>query len=481
VYPTFKDVLFYLENYKATGREAQWMQSTLRAVAVLCFGETGNVLNTNPEVSIDKLLEMDVILELDVLTDSDKTFLVESLLLWIHHYRMQQGGREKFKHAIIVEETHHILLRRKQELSGNEAITDVLLREIRELGESVILLDQHPSLISLPALGNTYCTVAMNLKHKSDTDAVANCLLLHSLDKDFLGKIETGYGIVRLQGRGFTPFLVRFPLVRIKKGIVTDEILDEKMKAISQELGLVQTDIRRESGILTQGKLGKVKNVGIRSGDENSIVEGDSLEKFDGIRLSEGETLFLKDILKNPVATMIERYSSLSFSRRKGNAVKNDLLKKKLIETKKVRHNGSWVKLQSLTYNGKKVLRELGYNVIENDRGGGLEHEYWKSKIKKYFEEKGFHVVKEYPIGHGRTVDLLVERGDVKFPVEVETGNSDIRRNIEKCLEHGFSYVVVVPLRHSVYLECKELEKEYDPAKVKFLKLSVFERKLGEA
>ena len=37
--------------------------------------------------------------------------------------------------------------------TGEETVTDVLLREIRELGESVICLDQHPSLISKPALG----------------------------------------------------------------------------------------------------------------------------------------------------------------------------------------------------------------------------------------------------------------------------------------------------------------------------------------
>jgi hypothetical protein len=35
-------------------------------------------------------------------------------------------------------------------------VTDVILREIRELGEAIVCLDQHPSLISKPALGNTY-------------------------------------------------------------------------------------------------------------------------------------------------------------------------------------------------------------------------------------------------------------------------------------------------------------------------------------
>jgi 3-dehydroquinate synthetase len=51
--------------------------------------------------------------------------------LWIHHFRLSEGERETFKHAIIIEEAHHILLRKKQEMTGTEAVTDIILREIR--------------------------------------------------------------------------------------------------------------------------------------------------------------------------------------------------------------------------------------------------------------------------------------------------------------------------------------------------------------
>jgi CubicO group peptidase (beta-lactamase class C family) len=167
-YPNLNDVKNWLEKYRARGREAAWMDSAQRAVGVLCFGEVGNVLNHRTNFPIKELLNQNVILELDALTNSDKIFFIESLLLWIHHFRMAEGKREQFKHAIIIKEAHHVLLRRKQEAMGEEAVTDVILREIRELGEAIILIDQHPSLISKPALGNTYCTIAMNLKHRSD-------------------------------------------------------------------------------------------------------------------------------------------------------------------------------------------------------------------------------------------------------------------------------------------------------------------------
>lgn len=167
-YPTLADVRDYLLAYKAKGREASWMESALRAAEVLCFGDMGTTLNEPPFVDIARILDNRVVLELDALTNADKTFLIESLLLWIHHYRLGQPQREDFKHAIFIEEAHHILLRKKQEATGEEAVTDVLLREIRELGEAVIVLDQHPSLISKPAPGNTYTTFAFNLKHRGD-------------------------------------------------------------------------------------------------------------------------------------------------------------------------------------------------------------------------------------------------------------------------------------------------------------------------
>ena len=77
---------------------------------------------------------------------------------------------------------------------------DVILREIREFGESIIFLDQHPSLVSIPALGNSYCTIAMNLKHGNDVSALGRAMLLKDEDKESLGKLSVGEAIVKIQG-----------------------------------------------------------------------------------------------------------------------------------------------------------------------------------------------------------------------------------------------------------------------------------------
>lgn len=53
-----------------------------------------------------------------------------------------------------------------------------MVADVAEPREAVVLVDQHPSLISVPALGNTYTTIAMNLKHRSDVNAVGAAMLL---------------------------------------------------------------------------------------------------------------------------------------------------------------------------------------------------------------------------------------------------------------------------------------------------------------
>lgn len=188
---------------------------------------------------LDALLTQQVILELDALTNNDMTFLIETLVLWIHHYRLQDGSRERFKHAIVVEEAHHVLFRSKE---AREGIMDVTLRETRELGEAIIVIDQHPSLISLPSLGNSYCTIAMNLKHGTDVRAIGKAMLLAPEQQDYLGRLDVGTGIVKLQGRWQQPFVVSFPCAPITKGTITDGDLRPRAAGDSAAKGTVTDD-----------------------------------------------------------------------------------------------------------------------------------------------------------------------------------------------------------------------------------------------
>jgi len=49
----------------------------------------------------------------------------------------------------------------------------MLLRQCREIGIAIIVVDQHPALISSGCLGNTYTTICLNLKDPSDINKAA--------------------------------------------------------------------------------------------------------------------------------------------------------------------------------------------------------------------------------------------------------------------------------------------------------------------
>jgi DNA-binding MarR family transcriptional regulator len=445
-YPTVANLRSWLQSYGAKGREASWMESAVRAVETLCFGEVGNVLNDGPFYDISRLLSKKVVLELDALTNADKTFLIEALLLWIHHYRMAQGQREEFKHAIFIEEAHHILLRKKQEATGEETITDVLLREIRELGESIICLDQHPSLISKPALGNTYATFAMNLKHRGDISMIQDSLLLDSEQAGYLGRLEVGWSIVRLQGRWFWPFLVKLPLLKVEKGRMTDARLRGITKNKRNELSrLLSSSGSFSSPILAQNAISDPESTQNREilPIRNKGKRGKMMDekKLCAIELTTQEKDMLMDIWQNPTSSVTERYKRVFLSCSFGNRLQSSMVERGLINCSYIVTPKGRIKILSLTEEGRKAL---GISAGKSDRHGGPEHKYWAKRIADHLRAKGHKVAQEVPVGGGKTIDIVAMRDDKRIAFEIETGKSDAAANVRKCLEAGFDRVVVV-------------------------------------
>lgn len=454
-YPTFYDVQKSLESIQVKGRSAQWMDSTVRTLGVLCFGEFSRVLNTEKNSPVEDLLKENAVFELDCLTNSDKTFFIEALLLWIHHFRMSEGQRETFKHAIIIEEAHHILLRKKQEMTGEEAVTDIILREIRELGEAIILIDQHPSLISMPALGNTYTTICMNLKHKADMRTISESLLLDAEQVDFLGQLEIGTAIVKLQGRHFRPFLVKIPLFPIRKGIITDDGLKRGNESDSAE-----------SRVIRAGE--ELKEV-IR--DIRGLVKGESEEdqemtgraKEEGLIKNERE--FLIDIGKFPVSGVTTRYARMGLSRHQGNTLQKSLILKGFVTFRQVSSLKGRLKVLVLTARGKDAIRDVKIEKVFN-KNASWEHEYWKYRIGMHYRKNGCDVTFEYRIGEGKSVDVMAEKDGKKIAIEVETGKSDYVYNVKKDLACGFDEIMVLTIdnetKEKILAELKEAGLDSD-------------------
>jgi hypothetical protein len=116
---------------------------------------------------------------------------------------------------------------------GGQSVMEITFREIREFGESVVVLHQHPSKIAISSLGNTYCTICLNLKHQKDVNAMAQSMLLEGEEKDLLGRLEMGQAVVKLQGRAPRPFLIEIPDFSVMEGTVTDNVIRLHMGAVS--------------------------------------------------------------------------------------------------------------------------------------------------------------------------------------------------------------------------------------------------------
>ncbi len=439
VYPTFEDVKTWLENYKTKGREGQWMDSTIRVIGTLCYGDIGKVLNVKGPVGVDDLLKRNVIFELDALTNSDKTFFIESLMLFIHHYRLQDRDRETFKHAILIEEAHHVLLKKKE---SKETVMDVILREIRELGESIILIDQHPSLISIPSLGNTYCTIAMNLKHSRDISTIGEAMLIEMNEREYFGKLEVGYGIVKLQGRWFRPFLVKFHLVKVKKGMVTDEELKRRMQGLSGYSEDILPDKDKEEDIRV-------------------LQPGDNMRDNQIFELNEKETEFLEDVMRHNASCISDRYKRLGLSADAGGKICSRLISSQFLISSSVSTGKGRVRYLELSDKGKEILRKMGH-TIEDQRKGGAEHEYWKYKIADLLKSKGYEVHLEKPLDNGHAVDIVAAKDGRKLALEIETGKSDALENIKKNLEAEFDSIYSLGINDAVVTKIGKLIRRSD-------------------
>ena len=321
-YPTFRDVLAVLKTIPAAGRVSLWLSSAIRAVHSLCFGAMDSIVNSESNAPMDELLSQPTVLELEALSHADKLFFSEMLMLQIYSHRMVKNERNQLKHILIIEEAHHLLSRLSQKPGQPASIVEVIFREIREMSEGIVFLDQMPSEISKTALANTYTTISMNLKGKQDVTTISAAMLLQDDQPLALGTMEIGKAIVKLQGRIKEPFMIRVPEVKIPASPVTDEIIRQAMlpfiRLTEQQAGLSQAPAE--------------------------------------LKLSDSESAFLKDVAVMPDSGVVARYTRLGLSGRQGDKAKRSLLDLGLIEeTEKLTPRGR-TKVICLTIIGKQAL-----------------------------------------------------------------------------------------------------------------------------
>ncbi len=402
-YPNFYDGLHELEKIKVGGREFLWWQSTKRIFKSFTFGPSSKSFNARHPIKLEELFEKPVILELDQeMPKPLRIFLSELILRFIHLYRLSQGESEELRHVLFLEEIHNLFQVNKYEKGRIDSLENVY-REIRSFGQGLVSITQHCSLLPVHVLGNSHTLIFLALQHQDDIEAARKSMFLLRDDEVYLNMLKTGQGIVKVMER-INPCLVQFLYVPVKKGMITDEWLKTNMGGYSKPA--------------SDAKEGE--NRGYSAGDnkevENKEYPPDLKERF------------LADIFLNPLSSVTQRYKRLGIYLQAGNQCKDNLIENGFIAPKKIITKTGWITLFELTQKGRMMLNELGYKAVDDKESIG--HKFWKFRIAEYYKNKGFNVLIEEHV-NGRP-DIIVMNGSKKVAVEIETGNSDFIKNIER-------------------------------------------------
>ena len=172
--------------------------------------------------------------------------------------------------------------------------------------------------------------------------------------------------------------------------------------------------------------------------------------------LSREEIRFLADVAARPLSTTVSRYQRLNLSRRRGNAIQEALTKACVIERVVIATRTGQVVLYQLADLGRAVCTEQhidpGSKTTES-----LEHKFWINRATKHFEKQGYEVKCEHPVKGNGAIDILASKPGQKIAVEVETGKSDIKKNISKINNAGFDRIVLVATSPTAVSACQKV------------------------
>jgi len=476
-WPTIQDLLIWLKTVKLKGRAAMWQASAERILLAMTYGEFGAVLNTQDNSHVAELLSYNAVLEMDGLSgSSDRVMFSESLTLYLYRYRLAQGPQEKLTNIIILEEAHNLLLKKASD--SKESVLETSIRMVRQYGLGYVFVDQSASLLSRVAFANSYATIALSQKLRSDVQTVSGAMNLTDEQKQALNTLPVGTAVVRVADEYPEPFLVKIRLCSIREGCISD-------KAIKAKWGTYYSDISSNSSIRTflevvspisaPDKKEEKKRNNINTKDNThppspresqdkknqSLLSYDSKPEPPNKRLSREQIRFLTDIAARPLSTTVSRYHRLNLSRRRGNAIRQHLAAAGIIKAVTIATRSGQVVLYELTDSGRTLCSSEHIEVRAKPRQS-LEHRYWVRQTAKYFEKKAYDVKHEHPVKGNGAIDILATRGGRKVAVEVETGKSNIKANLDKIKNAGFDRIVFVATSSAAVSACQSAIEEVE-------------------
>lgn len=487
-WPTIHDLLIWLKTVKLKGRAAMWQASAERILLAMTYGEFGAVLNTQDNSHVAELLDCNAVLEMDGLSSSsDRVMFSESLTLYLYRYRLARGPQDKLSNVIILEEAHNLLLKKASE--SKESVLETSIRMVRQYGLGYIFVDQSASLLSKVAFANSYATIALSQKLRSDVQAISGAMNLTDEQKQSLNTLPVGTAVVRLADEYPEPFLVKIRLCPIKEGSVSDKAVKAKWGSNYTDTGS-NSSIQASSAVISpisapdRNKENKQNNQNKNENNTHppspresedrknesldkknkSLLSYDSNPEPPNKRLSREEIRFLSDVAIRPLSTTVSRYHRLNLSRRRGNAIRQHLAAAGIIKAVTIATRCGQVVLYELTDFGRTLCSSAHIDVAPKPCQS-LEHRYWVRQTAKYFEKKGYEVKCEHMIKGNGAIDIFAQRAGERIAVEVETGKSNIKANLDKTKDVGFDRIVFVATSPTAISACRKAIEAIEPGK----------------
>ncbi|MFA6175607.1 MAG: DUF87 domain-containing protein [Phycisphaerae bacterium] len=472
-WPTIQDLLIWLKTVKLKGRAAMWQASAERILLGMTYGEFGAVLNTQDNSHVAELLDCNAVLEMDGLSgSSDKTMFSESLTLYLYRYRLAQGPQDNLTNVIILEEAHNLLLKKSSE--SKESILETSIRMVRQYGLGYVFVDQSASLLSKVAFANSYATIAMSQKLRSDVQEISGAMNLSDEQKQALNTLPIGTAVVRLADEYPEPFVVKIRRCPIREGSISDKAIKAKWGTNYTDTGsnsFIQASYQAVSPVSSPDKKHEIsgKNMNNNNPHPPSPIIAEE-NKSSAIvtnqpnnKLNREEIRFLFDIAAHPLSTTVSRYQRLNLSRRRGNAIRQQLAAADIVKPVTIATRSGQVVLYELTDFGRTVCSWAHIETGPVPRES-MEHRYWVRQTTKYFEKRGYEVALEHPVKGNGAVDILATRPGQQIVIEIETGKSDIKNNLAKIIDHGFDKIIFVAANPTAAGMCQRIVADFEGA-----------------
>jgi hypothetical protein len=256
IYPTMKDLFEVIdpitESFGYSERIGPDVQAALKArVGSLLIGGKGQMLNTRRSIPMEILFGRPTVVELKMVSeDSEKSFLMGMLLVFLYEYRESLGPKENLQHVMLVEEAHRLLKNVPTQQSGETAnpagkaveFFTNMLAEIRAYGQGFIIADQIPNKLAPEALKNTNLKIMHRIVATDDRDSMGGAMNLDDIQKRHVTALGQGRAIVYAE-RMEQPYHLAIMFDKSKEvpGPNTPEESDQIVRDAMKGLNIVQT------------------------------------------------------------------------------------------------------------------------------------------------------------------------------------------------------------------------------------------------